>query len=105
MLTAAACVLVPSDREGFGLGTVEGLACGTPVVAAPVGVAPEALAELPACACLPFEPEAWRTATGQAVAQADDELVRSSLHERAARYSSDSAAERLVQLYAELLSR
>ena len=40
----ADAVLVTSEREGFGLAALEALACDVPVLATPVGVAPEALA-------------------------------------------------------------
>jgi glycosyltransferase involved in cell wall biosynthesis len=41
-------VLPTRAHEGFGLVTVEALACGTPVVATPVGASPEILAHLEA---------------------------------------------------------
>ncbi len=39
-VNAANAVLVPSEREGFGLGVLEALACDVPVLATPVGIAP-----------------------------------------------------------------
>ena len=42
-VNAANAVLVPSDREGFGLAVLEALACDVPVLATPVGIAPEVL--------------------------------------------------------------
>jgi len=39
----ASIVVVPSFRENFSLVVVEGMATGTPVVASPVGIAPEAI--------------------------------------------------------------
>lgn len=44
---AADMVLMPThELEGFGLVTVEALACGTPVIGTPVGAIPEVLARL-----------------------------------------------------------
>ncbi len=44
-LSAADCALMPSlDLEGFGLATVEALACGTPVLGSRAGATPELLA-------------------------------------------------------------
>ncbi len=44
---AADCFVLPTrDLEGFGLVTVEALACGTPVLGTPVGATPEILAPL-----------------------------------------------------------
>jgi teichuronic acid biosynthesis glycosyltransferase TuaC len=37
-------VLVPSEREGFGLAVLEALACDVPVLATPVGIHADALA-------------------------------------------------------------
>ncbi len=45
---ADAFVLPTRDLEGFGLVTVEALACGTPVLGTPVGATPELLAPLDA---------------------------------------------------------
>ncbi len=41
-VNAANAVLVPSEREGFGLGVLEALACDVPVLATPAGIAPDA---------------------------------------------------------------
>jgi glycosyltransferase involved in cell wall biosynthesis len=47
LLSAADCTLMPSlDLEGFGLATVESLACGTPVLGSRAGGTPELLAPL-----------------------------------------------------------
>ncbi len=44
---AASVVVMPTrELEGFGLSTIEALACGTPVVATPVGANPEVLRPL-----------------------------------------------------------
>lgn len=52
---AADCTLMPSlDLEGFGLATVESLACGTPVLGSRAGATPELLAPLDPA--LLFEP-------------------------------------------------
>ncbi|MCZ6688682.1 MAG: glycosyltransferase family 4 protein [Planctomycetota bacterium] len=40
------CVVPSIDLEGFGLATLESLACGTPVLATPVGANPEILRDL-----------------------------------------------------------
>lgn len=46
-------VLPTRELEGFGLATVEALACGTPVVGTPIGATPEILR--PLCASLVFD--------------------------------------------------
>lgn len=47
LYSAADCTLMPSlDLEGFGLATVESLACGTPVIGSRAGATPEVLGEL-----------------------------------------------------------
>ncbi len=50
-VNAANAVLIPSEREGFGLAALEALACDVPVLATPVGIAPEALAGVEGCYC------------------------------------------------------
>jgi len=59
-VNAANAVLVPSERESFGLAVLEALACDVPVLATPVGIAPEALKELPGTLCAEFDPVTWR---------------------------------------------
>jgi teichuronic acid biosynthesis glycosyltransferase TuaC len=61
-VNAANAVLVPSERESFGLAVLEALACNVPVLATPVGIAPNALQDLPGTLCAPFDAATWRTA-------------------------------------------
>ena len=59
-VNAANAVLVPSEREGFGLAVLEALACDVPVLATPVGVAPDVLAGVEGTLCAPFAVGTWR---------------------------------------------
>jgi teichuronic acid biosynthesis glycosyltransferase TuaC len=92
-VNAANAVLVPSEREGFGLAVLEALACDVPVVATPVGIAPEALAGVGGTYCGPFAPAAWRAALAAHLAASDPRIDGRA---RAARFSTDAMATRVV---------
>ncbi len=64
-INAANAVLVPSEREGFGLVVLEALACDVPVLATPVGIHPEALKDVDGTLCAPFELARWRARPAQ----------------------------------------
>ena len=64
-VNAANAVLVPSEREGFGLAVLEALACDVPVLATPVGITPEALEGIAGTLCAPFDAAAWRARSGR----------------------------------------
>jgi glycosyltransferase involved in cell wall biosynthesis len=61
-VNAANAVLVPSEREGFGLAVLEALACDVPVLATPVGIHAEALAGVRGTLCRPFDVADWSQA-------------------------------------------
>ncbi len=88
-VNAANAVLVPSEREGFGLGVLEALACDVPVLATPAGIAPAALAGVTGALCGPFEIGAWRAALAPHLAVADPRVAGRA---RAERYSTDRMA-------------
>jgi teichuronic acid biosynthesis glycosyltransferase TuaC len=96
---AADAVLVPSDYEGFGLATLEALACGVPVIATPTGIAPEALAGIAGAYCLPFDLGDWRETLAKILEDPDPHVDGAA---RAAAYSSDAMAARVVEVYAQL---
>ncbi len=98
-VNAANAVLVPSERESFGLAVLEALACEVPVLATPVGVAPEVLADLPGTHCGAFEPAAWRAALAPALEQEDP---RVDGRPRAERYSATRMAERVLAAWERL---
>ena len=99
-VNAANAVLVPSEREGFGLAVLEALACDVPVLATPAGIAPAALAGVPGSLCAPFDEAVWRAALAPHVA-ADDPRVEGRA--RAQEYSSDRMAERVLETWRGLL--
>ncbi|HSZ12683.1 MAG TPA: glycosyltransferase [Solirubrobacteraceae bacterium] len=90
-VNAANAVLVPSEREGFGLAVLEALACDVPVLATPVGIHGEALAHVAGTLCAPFELARWHTALAPHLSEADPRIEgrasasRFSAHEMAAR--------------------
>lgn len=98
-VNAANAVLIPSEREGFGLSVLEALACEVPVIATPVGIAPEALEEIDGSYCGPFDPATWRERVAPHLDAADPRI---SGRDRAERFSTDRMAARVVAAWREL---
>jgi glycosyltransferase involved in cell wall biosynthesis len=98
-VNAANAVLVPSEREGFGLAVLEALACDVPVLATPVGIAPAVLAGVAGTYCGPFDLAAWREALAPHLA-ADDPRVPGRVH--AEPCSTDRMAARVLESWREL---
>ncbi len=97
-VNAADAVLVPSEREGFGLAVLEALACDVPVLATPVGVHADALAGLDRTLCAPFDAARWR-ATLEPLLAASRDPGGERLHggrARAERWSAARMAERVL---------
>ncbi|HET9105461.1 MAG TPA: glycosyltransferase [Solirubrobacteraceae bacterium] len=92
-INAANAVLVPSEREGFGLATLEALACDVPVLATPVGVAPAALQAIPGALCAPYDRERWSAALAPHLTDPDPRIAG---RPRAERWSSDVMAGRVI---------
>ncbi len=98
-VNAANAVLVPSEREGFGLAVLEALACDVPVLATPVGIAPEALDGVAGTYCGPFDAAVWREALAPHLASSAPRVLGRA---RAEQFSTDRMAARVVQAWREL---
>ena len=97
-VNAANAVLVPSEREGFGLAVLEALACDVPVLATPVGIAPEALAGVAGTLCAPFDAGAWRAALAPHLAAADPRIAgRARAEPFSSRPDGGAGARRLAR--------
>jgi glycosyltransferase involved in cell wall biosynthesis len=99
-VNAANAVLVPSEREGFGLAALEALACDVPVLATPVGIHPVALDGVAGALCAPYERERWRAALSPHL-QAPDPRVEGRA--RAGLWSADRMARRVLDAWDEVL--
>lgn len=95
-VNAADAVLVPSEREGFGLAVLEALACDVPVLATPVGIAPVALEGVAGAYCGPFDVDVWRAALAPHLATEDPRIAGRA---RAALLSADRMAERVAEAW------
>ena len=95
-VNAANAVLVPSEREGFGLAVIEALACDVPVLATPVGVHEEALAGIAGTLCAPFEPALWREALAPHLRAEDPRIAG---RDRAMGYSASAMAQRVAEAW------
>jgi glycosyltransferase involved in cell wall biosynthesis len=102
----AALVLLPSDREGFGLPIVEAMACGTPVVASDLPV----LREVGGAAgeyCAPGAVSAWSDRVGLLLDERRESPDRWQARvdaglARASRFSWPQFAALLARIYREL---
>jgi glycosyltransferase involved in cell wall biosynthesis len=92
-VNAANAVVIPSEREGFGLAVLEALACDVPVLATPVGIAPLALDGISGAHCGAFDADAWRAALAPHLADPDPRVDGRA---RAALFSAERMAERVA---------
>lgn len=100
-VNAAHAVVVPSEREGFGLAALEALACDVPVLATPVGVHTQVLEDLPGTLCAPFELERWRAALAPIVSEQDPRIEGRA---RAEAFSAQRMAERVASAWRSLVA-
>ncbi|HXR31933.1 MAG TPA: glycosyltransferase [Solirubrobacterales bacterium] len=101
-VNAANAVLVTSDYEGFGMVTVEALACDVPVLSTPVGIAPYALKGIVGTLCAPFDVDIWAAATKPLLDSPDTRVEGAA---RAASLSAARMAERTIVAYRAILDR
>ena len=96
---AASAVLVTSESEGFGLGALEALACGVPVLSTPVGVAPLVAGSVEGCLVAPFDAAAWASV---ARAHLDAGEVRIDGGPMPAAFAAERMAERVLSAYSAI---
>lgn len=96
---AAAVTVIPSHYESFGLVALESIACGTPLVAGPVGVISELIIEGEHDPCGRIvqgrDPAAWAAAIRQIYLQSG-QIDAAEIETRLAAYSWPAAAEALI---------
>ncbi len=101
-INAANAVLVPSDREGFGLAALEALACDVPVLATPVGIAPDALRGVEGALCAPFDLAVWSAALEPHLRATESRVDGRVAVER---FSAAAMAERVRDAWVRALER
>jgi teichuronic acid biosynthesis glycosyltransferase TuaC len=100
-INAANAVLVTSEYEGFGMATIEALACEVPVLSTPVGIAPYALGGIAGCLSARFDVEAWGRAARPHLEAVDPRVAGAA---RAETLSAARMAERAIEAYRAVLA-
>lgn len=101
LYAAADGVVVPSRDEGFGLSLLEGMACGTPVVAADAGALPEVAGDA-ALVVDPADADAWADAIARVLADQDlAARLRTAGPARAAQFTWARCARETLAVYEE----
>lgn len=101
-VNAVNAVIVPSEREGFGLAVLEALACDVPVLATPVGVHEQALEHVAGTLCAPYALSSWQAALAPHLQAADPRVPG---REAAERFSATAMAERVAEAWRAALQR
>jgi glycosyltransferase involved in cell wall biosynthesis len=98
-------LMLPSDREGFGLPVIEAFAAGKPVIASDIPALRESGGGLAACVRPDAIPE-WVEAVERTLASTDPAGERAAARRRrAASLTWDDHVRGLIPVYAELLDR
>lgn len=98
----AAVFAFPSKYEGFGLPTLEAMACGTPVVASKASSIPEVVGDA-GLLVSPEDPKAWAEAILSVLDNPGlGEKMAADGLERASEFSWERTAERTIEVYQEL---
>jgi glycosyltransferase involved in cell wall biosynthesis len=100
-MNAVDATLVPSEYEGFGLAALETLACNTPVVATPTGMAPTLLSGVAGCHCIEWDVETWTAAVESILEDPDPRIAGRPVAER---WSTDAMAARTADLYRRIVA-
>jgi len=105
----AALLLLPSEREGFGLPVVEALACGTPVVASALPVLREVGGAEAVAYCPAGDAAAWAREVARLLRERESEPARwaarrAAARRRAALFTREAYVARTFALYREVLS-
>lgn len=101
VMNAVDVTLMTSLSEGSPVAVRESLACETPVVSVPVGDVPALLSDLPGCVVCERNPRALADGVRQSL-----EAGRShALRERAALFSRERTARRVLAVYERILGR
>jgi glycosyltransferase involved in cell wall biosynthesis len=100
-INAANAILVTSDYEGFGMATVEALACEVPVLSTPVGIAPYALGGIDGCLSAEFSVAGWEALARRHLEAPDPRVAGSA---RAATLSAGVMAERVIEAYRAIVT-
>ena len=99
-INAASVVLITSEYEGFGMALLESLSCQVPVLSTPVGIAPFALGGLEGCLAEPFDVARWKPVADEHLGHLDPRVAGA---ERAAAFSAERMAARVLVAYEEVL--
>lgn len=102
--SGAACLVLPSRAEGFGLPSLEAMACGCPAIVSSAGALPEVTGDA-AIVVEPGNADVLRSAIERLL---DDDRAREELRQRglahAARFSWQRTAEQTSRVYEALLA-
>lgn len=94
--------VMPSSQESFGKTLAEAMACGTPVIAFPAGIAPEAITEYTGILCSDFSVEALINAIQRGLLlHYDSQHIRNHILKN---YSIEKVCSEYINLYTSLLN-
>lgn len=99
-INAADAVVVPFEREGFGLAVLEALACDVPVLATPTGIHAQALEGIDGTLCAPWDPARWSAVTRDLLTRRGTRIAG---RERAELWGADAMARRVLDAWHALL--